>query len=99
MIRKLLLGLTVVAIAGAGVAIAHQSGNKRTPRQKLDFPAGPRMSGHYENHLNWDLVIVFRYAWPSLDEATRARVRDHIQRMLDWCLAQSMQSDGSFRTS
>jgi hypothetical protein len=66
---------------------------------KLDFPAGPRMSGHYENHLNWDLVIVFRYAWPSLDEVTRARVRDHIQRMLDWCLAQSLQSDGSFRTS
>jgi hypothetical protein len=49
--------------------------------------------------LNWDLVIVFRYAWPSLNEATRARVRDHIQRMLDWSLTQSLQSDGSFRTS
>lgn len=40
MIKKLLLGLTVVAIAGAGVAIAQQSGIKRTPLQKLDFPAG-----------------------------------------------------------
>jgi quercetin dioxygenase-like cupin family protein len=40
MIRKLLLGLTVVAIAGAGVAIAQQTGIKRTPLQKLDFPAG-----------------------------------------------------------
>ena len=57
------------------------------------------MSGHYENHLNWDLVIVFRYAWPSLDEPTRARVRDEIQRMLDWCLSQSLQADGSFKTS
>jgi quercetin dioxygenase-like cupin family protein len=40
MIKKLLLGLTVVAIAGAGVAIAQQSGIKRTPLQKLEFPAG-----------------------------------------------------------
>jgi quercetin dioxygenase-like cupin family protein len=40
MLKKLLLGLTVVAIAGAGVAIAQQSGIKRTPLQKLDFPAG-----------------------------------------------------------
>ena len=29
-----------MAIAGAGVAIAQQSGIKRTPLQKLDFPAG-----------------------------------------------------------
>ena len=40
MIKKLLLGLTVVAVAGAGIAIAQQSGIKRTPLQKLDFPAG-----------------------------------------------------------
>jgi quercetin dioxygenase-like cupin family protein len=40
MIKKLLLGLAVVAIAGAGVAIAQQTGIKRTPLQKLDFPAG-----------------------------------------------------------
>jgi hypothetical protein len=66
---------------------------------KFDYPAGPRMSGHYENHLNWDLVIIFRYAWPSLDQATRARVRDEIQQMLDWCLSQSLQADGSFKTS
>src|SRR5438445_12831385 len=40
MIKKILLGLTVVAFAGAGVAIAQQTGIKRTPLQKLDFPAG-----------------------------------------------------------
>src|SRR6476620_1788155 len=37
MIKKLLLGLSVIAFAGAGVAIAQQSGIKRTPLQKLDF--------------------------------------------------------------
>jgi quercetin dioxygenase-like cupin family protein len=40
MIKKTLLALAVVAIAGAGVAIAQQSGIKRTPLQKLDFPEG-----------------------------------------------------------
>jgi len=40
MIKKLLLGLAVVAVAGASVAIAQQAGIKRTPLQKLDFPAG-----------------------------------------------------------
>ena len=38
MIKKILLGLSIAAIAG--VAIAQQPGIKRTPLQKLDFPAG-----------------------------------------------------------
>ena len=38
MIRKILLGLTVVAFAGA--AIAQQGGIKRTPLQKVEFPDG-----------------------------------------------------------
>jgi quercetin dioxygenase-like cupin family protein len=29
-----------VAVAGAGIAFAQQTGIKRTPLQKLDFPAG-----------------------------------------------------------
>jgi quercetin dioxygenase-like cupin family protein len=40
MIKKILLTLTVVAFTGAGIAIAQQTGIKRTPLQKLDFPAG-----------------------------------------------------------
>jgi len=40
MIKKLLLGLAVVAVAGADVAIAQQTRIKRTPLQKLHFPAG-----------------------------------------------------------
>jgi quercetin dioxygenase-like cupin family protein len=38
MIRKILLGLIVVAFAGA--AIAQQAGIKRTPLQKVEFPDG-----------------------------------------------------------
>jgi len=40
MIKKILLGLSIVAVAGAGIAVAQQGGIKRTPLQKLDFPAG-----------------------------------------------------------
>jgi quercetin dioxygenase-like cupin family protein len=40
MIKKILLGLTVVAFACAGEAVAQQSGIKRTPLQKVEFPDG-----------------------------------------------------------
>lgn len=65
----------------------------------IDFPAGIRMKGRYENHLNWDVVKIFRYAWPSLDEATRRAAVAELARMLQWCLAESYQRDGSFKVS
>src|SRR5436305_11409772 len=40
MIKKVLLGLTVVAFACAGAAFAQQGGIKRTPLQKVEFPDG-----------------------------------------------------------
>jgi len=65
----------------------------------INFPAGIKFDGHYENHLNWDAVKIFRYAWPFLDAATREKVRIEISRMLDWCLSKSYQPDGSFKIS
>ena len=38
--KKIILGLAVAAFAFAGIAVAQQTGIKRTPLQKLDFPAG-----------------------------------------------------------
>lgn len=64
-----------------------------------EFPAGIRFNGHYENHLNWDAVKIFRYAWPSLNEATRQQARREIGKMQDWCLSKSYQQDGSFKVS
>ncbi|HEY2467292.1 MAG TPA: hypothetical protein VGI45_05570 [Terracidiphilus sp.] len=66
---------------------------------RVNFPAGIRFNGHYENHLNWDAVKIFRNAWPSLDDATRRQVRTEISSMLDWCLRESYQADGSFKMS
>jgi hypothetical protein len=65
----------------------------------VNFPAGIRFDGHYENHLNWDAVKIFRSAWPALDEASRQQIRGEISRMLDWCLTKSYQPDGSFKVS
>lgn len=65
----------------------------------VNFPAGIRFDGHYENHLNWDAVKIFRSAWPTLDEASRQQIRGQISKMLDWCLTKSYQPDGSFKVS
>jgi quercetin dioxygenase-like cupin family protein len=40
MIKKIVLGLTLVAFASIGSAIAQQGGIKRTPLQKIEFPDG-----------------------------------------------------------
>jgi len=40
MIRKILLGLSVIGFAGAGMALAQQASIKRTPLQKAEFPDG-----------------------------------------------------------
>lgn len=94
-------GITFHVVSDTHGQVKHldQIARRLIELDKLDFPAGPRMSGHPENHLNWDVVKVFRYAWPRLDEATRERVREEIAGMLEWCLKNSLQADGSFKTS
>jgi hypothetical protein len=65
----------------------------------VEFPAGIRFDGHYENHLNWDVVKIFKYTWPALDTATRKQAAAEISKMLKWCLTKSCQPDGSFKIS
>jgi hypothetical protein len=65
----------------------------------INFPAGIKFNDHYENHLNWDAVRIFKYAWPFLDTETREKVQVEISRMLNWCLTKSYQPDGSFKMS
>jgi quercetin dioxygenase-like cupin family protein len=40
MIKKIVLGLGVMSFALAGAAVAQQTGIKRTPLQKVEFPDG-----------------------------------------------------------
>lgn len=95
------MGMTFHVVSDLHGQVAHQDLIARRLLQldSVNFPAGIRFNGHYENHLNMDAVKIFRSAWPTLDAATRQQVRSEISRMLDWCLTHSYQSDGSFKMS
>jgi hypothetical protein len=62
-----------------------------------EYPDGWLMFGQYWNHNDMDVVMLFRYAWPTASPTQRARMSAEIQKMLDWCLTQSLQPDGSFK--
>ena len=49
------------------VQVQHQDMIARRLLQldRVNFPAGIRFDGHYENHLNWDAVKIFRSASPT----------------------------------
>lgn len=95
------MGMTFHVISDLKGDVQHKDKIARRLLQlgRVNFPAGILFDGHYENHLNWDAVKIFRSAWPSLDDATRQRVRGEISRMLEWCLTKSYQPDGSFKVS
>ncbi len=95
------MAMTFHVVSDLNGQVNHLDGiAKRTLQMdKVNFPAGIRFDGHYENHLNWDVVKIFRLAWPYLDEATRAQARAEIAKMVAWCLAESYQPDGSFKIS
>jgi hypothetical protein len=95
------IGITFHVISDLKGEVQHKDKIARRLLQldRVNFPAGILFDGHYENHLNWDAVKIFKSAWPSLDEATRQRAREEIARMLKWCLTKSYQPDGSFKVS
>jgi hypothetical protein len=95
------MGMTFHVLSDLNGEVQHKDMIARRLLQldHINFPAGIQFNGHYENHLDWDAVKIFRSAWPTLDSATRQQVRTEIFRMLDWCLKNSYQPDGSFKTS
>lgn len=62
-----------------------------------DFPAGWRLNGKYWDHLNMDVAEVFRLGWPQATDAQKQEMGTEIDKMLRWCLSESLQSDGSFK--
>jgi hypothetical protein len=60
------------------------------------YPYGWRYGLSSNNHNNYDVVKIFRYAWPHMTEDQRARAREAMREMLRWALDQSLQPDGSF---
>jgi hypothetical protein len=62
----------------------------------LNEPVGWLSDGHFTDHNNMDVGVLFRYGWTAASDAQRQAMTEQIQKMLDWCLAESLQPDGSF---
>ncbi|MBV8653531.1 MAG: hypothetical protein JO255_18860 [Alphaproteobacteria bacterium] len=63
------------------------------------YPRGWRSSNGYENHHNMDVVELMRLGWAQASAEQRARMVPEIEKMLAWCLKESLQPDGSFKLS
>lgn len=64
-------------------------------------PEPPLKSGPappYNDHNNYDVVTLFASLWRIISPELRARVRVEIQKLLAWCLTQSLQGDEFVRT-
>lgn len=63
------------------------------------YPFGLMEEGNYTNHHNYDAVKLFRYGWDRIDTTRRKEISTEINKMVDWCLSESLQDDGSFLVS
>jgi hypothetical protein len=63
----------------------------------LDYPVGWLWKGHYWNHNNMDVVTLFPYGWANASDQQRKTMQAEIEKMLHWCLTDSLQPDGSFK--
>jgi hypothetical protein len=62
----------------------------------LNEPAGWLSDGRFTDHNNMDVAVLFRFGWNAANDSQRQAMAAQIQKMLDWCLAQSLQADGTF---
>ena len=61
------------------------------------YPNGWLSHRGYANHHNMDVVVLFRYGWKHATPRQHEAIRAELHKMLDWCLKESLQPDGSFR--
>jgi hypothetical protein len=59
-------------------------------------PSGWLDDGHFTDHNNMDVAVLFRYGWSAATDTERQEMAEELQKMLDWCLSQSLQADGYF---
>ena len=62
-----------------------------------EYPYGWLQAGKMSNHYNYDVVRLFRLGWKHMSRAQRARASQEIAGMLQWCLSESLDSDGAFK--
>ena len=65
--------------------------------ENYEFPFGWQQEWQPSNHHNYDVVRLFRIGWPVMEESQRAKAREAMKRMLDFCLTRTLNEDGSFK--
>ena len=63
----------------------------------LDYPVGWLFKGGYWNHNDMDVVCLFKAGWPHASPAQKQAMSVEIEKMLHWCLTESLLPDGSFK--
>lgn len=63
----------------------------------MNYPVGWLWQGQYWNHNNMDVVTLFKYGWQNASGDQRKLMAAEIKKMLNWCLHNSLQADGSFK--
>ncbi len=62
----------------------------------LEWPYGWMQEGKMSDHHNYDVVALFHYGWKVMSPHQQMEAKAQIQKMLDFCLTQSLRPDGSF---
>jgi hypothetical protein len=65
--------------------------------ETYEFPFGWQQEWRPSNHHNYDVVRLFRIGWPVMHNAQRAYARESMKRMLEFCLTETLNEDGSFK--
>jgi hypothetical protein len=62
-----------------------------------EYPWGWLEDGKMSNHHNYDVAAILHLGWPHLDAAGRTDAAREIDRMLQFCLRETLAEDGSFK--
>ncbi|WP_420547310.1 hypothetical protein [Curvivirga sp.] len=61
------------------------------------YPFGWSVQGHMNNHNSMDVVRIMKLGWEHMTEDQKESSVKDIEEMLDWCLNDSLEPDGTFR--
>lgn len=62
-----------------------------------EYPFGWKVNGNFNNHNSMDVVKIFKLGWDKMSAQQKGHAREDMHEMLDWCLNDSLEPDGSFR--
>jgi hypothetical protein len=64
-----------------------------------EYPYGWLEDGVMSNHHNYDVALILRLGWKHATETQRKQAAAEVRRMLDYCLTETLNDDGSFKVT